>query len=51
MSDLTARVKRCAREHGFDLARVTTAEPFLRDERAAVERVRAGPDGRPALVH
>ena len=42
MSDLTARVKQCARENGFDLARVTTAEPFLRDERAAVERVRQG---------
>ena len=42
MSDLTARVKRCARDHGFDLARVTTAEPFLHDERAAVERVRQG---------
>ncbi len=42
MSDLTARVKQCARDHGFDLARVTTAEPFLRDERAAVERVREG---------
>ncbi len=42
MSDLTARVKQCAREHGFDLARVTTAEPFLRDEQAAVERVREG---------
>ena len=42
MSDLTARVKRCARDHGFDLARVTTAEPFLHDERAAAERVRRG---------
>ena len=41
-SDLTARVKQCALDHGFDLARVTTAEPFLRDERAAVERVRQG---------
>ena len=42
MSNLTARVKQCALDHGFDLARVTTAEPFLRDERAAVERVREG---------
>ena len=42
MSDLTSRVKQCARDLGFDLARVTTAEPFLRDERAAVERVRQG---------
>ena len=42
MSNLTARVKQCALDHGFDLARVTTAEPFLRDEQAAVERVRKG---------
>ena len=41
-SDLTARVKQCALDLGFDLARVTSAEPFLRDERAAVERVRQG---------
>ena len=42
MSTLEQRVKRRAREHGFDLARITTAEPFLRDERAALERVRDG---------
>ena len=42
MSDLTTRVKQRARDLGFDLVRVTTAEPFLRDERAAVERVRQG---------
>ncbi len=42
VSDLTTRVKQRARDLGFDLVRVTTAEPFLRDERAAVERVRQG---------
>ena len=42
MPDLKARVKECALDLGFDLVRVTTAEPFLRDERAAVERVRQG---------
>ena len=42
MPDLKARVKQCALDLGFDLVRVTTAEPFLRDERAAVERVRQG---------
>ena len=42
MPDLKARVRECALDLGFDLVRVTTAEPFLRDERAAVERVRQG---------
>ena len=39
---LTARVKALAREVGFDLAGVTTAEPFEREEAATVARVRSG---------
>ena len=39
---LTARVKTLAREVGFDMVGVTTAEPFVREESAMVARVRAG---------
>ncbi|MEK7872877.1 MAG: tRNA epoxyqueuosine(34) reductase QueG [Chloroflexota bacterium] len=39
---LTARVKALAREVGFDLVGVTTAEPFEREEAAMVARVRSG---------
>ncbi|MCI0823010.1 MAG: tRNA epoxyqueuosine(34) reductase QueG, partial [Chloroflexi bacterium] len=35
-------VREYGAELGFDLVGITTAEPFLRDERAAIERVRAG---------
>ena len=39
---LESRVKDYARPLGFDLVGITTAEAFLRDEEAAVERIRAG---------
>ncbi len=42
MERIEDAVKRCAKELGFDLAGIASAEPFLRDERAAVERVRGG---------
>ena len=35
-------IRRRGRELGFDAVGITTAEPFLRDERVAVERVRQG---------
>ncbi len=35
-------VKTLAREMGFDLVGIASAEPFLRDEDAAVQRVRGG---------
>ena len=35
-------VKRYARSLGFDIVGIASAEPFLRDEKAAGERVRAG---------
>ncbi len=35
-------IKEYGRESGFDLVGITTAEPFLRDELAATERVRQG---------
>jgi epoxyqueuosine reductase len=35
-------VKQYAREIGFDLVGVTSSEPFLRDERATIERIRQG---------
>lgn len=41
-SSLTNRVKALAREAGFDLVGITTAEPFDDAERVAVERLRAG---------
>ena len=41
-SSLTNRVKALAREAGFDLVGITTAEPFDDAERIAVERLRAG---------
>ena len=39
---LKIAVKRYARSLGFDIVGIASAEPFLRDEKAAVERVRAG---------
>ena len=35
-------VRAYASEVGFDLVGITSAEPFLRDEQAALERVRSG---------
>ena len=35
-------IKTLARELGFDLVGIASAEPFLRDEEAAVQRVRDG---------
>ena len=42
MTGLETRVKKLGLSAGFDLVGITGAEPFLRDEEAAVERVRAG---------
>ncbi len=39
---LEAAVKRYAESLGFDIVGITSAEPFLRDEKAAVGRVRDG---------
>ena len=40
--DITAMVKECALEAGFDLVRVTSADEFVRDREAALERIKAG---------
>ena len=51
MATLEESIKDYARGLGFDIVGITTAEPFLRDERAATQRVRDGlMDGLP-LVH
>jgi epoxyqueuosine reductase len=42
MSSLEASVKQYGEELGFDIVGITGAEPFLRDERAAIERIRQG---------
>lgn len=42
MKSLEEKIKQYARKLGFDIVGITTAEPFLRDEQAAVERVRQG---------
>ena len=42
MGQLEESIKQYARELGFDIVGITTAEPFLRDERAAVDRIRSG---------
>jgi len=42
MTSLESKIKQLGRSVGFDLVGVTTAEPFLRDERAALKRVRDG---------
>ena len=42
MGTLERSIKAYATELGFDVVRITTAEPFLRDEAAAIERVRDG---------
>ena len=42
MTSLESKIKQLGRSVGFDLVGITTAEPFLRDERAALQRVRDG---------
>ena len=42
MGELERRVKAHGKSLGFDIVGITSAEPFLRDERAAVERIRQG---------
>ena len=41
-AEITAMVKQCALEAGFDLARVTTAREFPSDRQVALERLEAG---------
>ena len=40
--EITAMVKQCALDAGFDLARVTTAREFQSDRQVALERLEAG---------
>ena len=42
MSNMENVIRRYAKELGFDIVGFTSAEPFLRDEAAAIERVRSG---------
>ena len=42
MSDLSAKIKSLAKKLGFDVVGITSAEPFVRDEEAALKRVRDG---------
>ena len=42
MANVTAIVKQCALEAGFDLVRVTSAEEFQEDRQVALERLREG---------
>ena len=42
MLKLEQRIKQYALELGFDIVGITSAEPFLRDEQAAIERIRDG---------
>ncbi len=42
MSNMEHIIRRYAKELGFDIVGFTSAEPFLRDEAAAIERVRSG---------
>ena len=42
MGDLEESIKRYGRELGFDIVGITTAEPFPRDELAAIDRIRQG---------
>lgn len=41
-TDATAIVKECALEAGFDLVKVTSADEFVRDRDAALERIKSG---------
>ncbi|MBI4298404.1 MAG: tRNA epoxyqueuosine(34) reductase QueG [Chloroflexi bacterium] len=48
MSELEQAVKRLGKELGFDLVRITSLQPFFRDEDAALQRIRQGlMDGMP----
>ena len=40
MGDLEESIKGYGRELGFDIVGITTAEPFPRDELAAIDRIR-----------
>ena len=42
MGDLEESIKRYGKELGFDIVGITTAEPFPRDEQAAIDRIRQG---------
>ena len=42
MGTLERSIKAYGKDLGFDIVGITTAEPFLRDEQAAVQRVRDG---------
>ena len=42
MGTLEQSVKEYGEELGFDIVGITTAEPFVRDERAAIRRIRDG---------
>ena len=42
MSDLEEKIKSQGKSLGFDLVRITTAEPFYRDESEALKRIRDG---------
>ena len=42
MSQLEASIKAYGRSLGFDIVRIADAKPFVRDEQAALERVRDG---------
>ena len=42
MSTLTAKIKALGKSLGFDIVGITTADRFVRDERAALERVSDG---------
>ena len=42
MGHLEESIKTFARKLGFDIVGIATAEPFVRDERASIERIRRG---------
>ena len=42
MQNLETTIKQLGRDVGFDVVGITTAEPFFRDEQAAVDRIRQG---------
>ena len=42
MGKLETLIKEYGKELGFDIVGITSAEPFLRDEQAAIERIRQG---------
>ena len=42
MGTLEQSVKHYGRKLGFDIVGITTAEPFVPDERAAMQRIRDG---------